>query len=91
MMQPLRWIWGPLPPPSAGGMERGWGSVQCWGEGAALRATHRYCPPVSERYISSTDSFLLLLLEGLRGEGVSEPAPSLQLPSPCCQPWLHQP
>lgn len=38
--------------------------------GSLFKATHRYCPPVSNRYISLTDSVRLLPLEGLQGEGV---------------------
>lgn len=69
-------------------------------QGAALRATHRYCPPVSARYISSTDSLLLVPLEGLRGHGrggggcqscllpsppgTPSPAPAIPVVCQCC-------
>lgn len=61
------------------------GLCSAGGGGSALRATYRYCPPVSERYISATDSFRLLPLEGLRGErGVRgcSPPPLLALAPP---------
>lgn len=35
------------------------------GGGSLFKATHRYCPPVSKRYISLADSVRLLPLEGL--------------------------